>query len=308
MKLFCFVGAPASGKSRRANELFDQLKQNAVIIERDELREILTGKKRTHYRFTKANERLVTDAQVALIHKAVEAKRHIIISDTNFQDGTFQMLRGIAKDIGYEFVVVDMFTDFISSPHLSYLHDFSTRGQLEVYRSILIGRDLGREHTVGEKTIDRFIGIMEEYYGIVKASPNPELPRAIMVDIDGTLAHMHGRSPYDGTKMLTDTVDEHVLETINLYRNAGYKIIIVTGRHQLQVTIEWLKLHNIEYDDIFSRGEEDRRPDHIVKEEIYFNQIQPKYCAQLVLDDRGQVVRMWRSIGIKCYQVENTVV
>lgn len=308
MKLFCFVGAPASGKSYQAKKLYETLKQNAVIIERDELREILTGKPRTQYRFTKDNEKLVTEAQIALIHKAVDAKRHIIIPDTNFLTGTFQMLRDIAKEIGYEFVVVDMFTDFIHTPEFAYVQDFSTRGQLEVYRTILNRRDVGREHSVGERVIDRFIGIMQEHYGIVKASPNPELPRAIMVDIDGTLAHMHGRSPYDGTKMMSDTVDEHVLETINLYRSAGYKIIIVTGRYQLQVTIDWLKMNNIEYDDIFSRGEEDRRPDHVVKEEIYFNHIQPKYNARVVFDDRGQVVRMWRSIGIKCYQVEHNEV
>lgn len=308
MKFYCFVGAPASGKSTKARELFEKLKQNAVIIERDELRELLTGKSRSHYRFTTDNENLVSNAQLAIIQNAVAANRHIIIPDTNFSVGTFEMLKNTAKQIGYDFVIIDMFSDFLTTPGNEYLHDFSTRGQLEVYRTFLLRRDLGREHTVGVHVIDRFITLMQDHYGIVKAEPNPELPPAILVDVDGTLAHMHGRSPYDGSKMLTDTVDEHVLNTINMYREKGYKVIIVTGRFQIDVTIEWLKLNNIQYDDIYHRGENDRRPDHIVKEEIYFNDIQPKYNVQLVLDDRGQVVRMWRSLGIKCYQVENNEV
>lgn len=306
MKLFCFVGAPGSGKSTRAVELFEKLKQNAIIIERDEVREMLTGKPRNQYRFTKENEDLISDAQVALIKKGAEAKRHIIISDTNLSESRITMLKNIAKEIGYEFVIVDMFLDFLSNnPQYA---DFSTRAQIEIYRTRILKQDLTRTFTVGEQVIDRFIDLMHKRYGITKAEPDESLPKAIVVDIDGTLAHMYNRSPYDGSKMMTDTVDPHVLETINLYRSAGYKVIVVTGRFQREVTIEWLDVNGICYDAIYSRDVGDRRPDHVVKEEIYFTELQPQYCVKLILDDRGQVVRMWRALGLKCYQVENTEV
>ena len=36
--------------------------------------------------------------------------------------------------------------------------------------------------------------------------------KAIIVDIDGTLAHMTGRSPYDYTQVHTDVVDPIISE------------------------------------------------------------------------------------------------
>jgi hypothetical protein len=47
----------------------------------------------------------------------------------------------------------------------------------------------------------------------------------------------------------------------------------------------------------------DDRKDSLVKEEIYNNNIAPKYNVFLVLDDRDQVVKFWRSKGLQCWQV-----
>ena len=47
----------------------------------------------------------------------------------------------------------------------------------------------------------------------------------------------------------------------------------------------------------------DNRKDSIIKEEIYRNLIEPNYNIEFVLDDRNQVVDMWRRIGLTCLQV-----
>jgi hypothetical protein len=47
----------------------------------------------------------------------------------------------------------------------------------------------------------------------------------------------------------------------------------------------------------------DHRPDWIVKKEIYNNLISKEFDVKLVFDDRQQVVDMWRSIGLTCFQV-----
>ena len=53
------------------------------------------------------------------------------------------------------------------------------------------------------------------------------------------------------------------------------------------------------------RQEGDYRPDYEVKLEIYENYIVPLgYHIDFALDDRNQIVDMWRSIGIKTLQVE----
>jgi len=47
----------------------------------------------------------------------------------------------------------------------------------------------------------------------------------------------------------------------------------------------------------------DSRKDSIVKREIFEEHIKGKYRIQFVLDDRNQVVEMWRQLGLTCLQV-----
>ena len=51
------------------------------------------------------------------------------------------------------------------------------------------------------------------------------------------------------------------------------------------------------------RNTADTRKDSIIKKEIYDAHIKDKYYIELVLDDRDQVVRLWRSLGLPTFQV-----
>jgi hypothetical protein len=51
------------------------------------------------------------------------------------------------------------------------------------------------------------------------------------------------------------------------------------------------------------RAEGDTRKDSIIKEEIYRAEIENKYNVLFVLDDRNQVVELWRRLGLTCLQV-----
>lgn len=127
---------------------------------------------------------------------------------------------------------------------------------------------------------------------------------AIIVDIDGTLAHMNGRKPYEWSKVGTDIVDETIKSLISLI-NHKYKIILLSGRDGVcrPETEQWLKVNNVYYDELFMRDVNDNRKDSIIKLELFNNHIKDNYDIQFVLDDRNQVVEMWRSIGLKCFQV-----
>lgn len=50
------------------------------------------------------------------------------------------------------------------------------------------------------------------------------------------------------------------------------------------------------------RKDGDFRKDSIVKEEIYREWIEPFHEVLFCIDDRKQVVDMWRSIGLTCLQ------
>jgi len=131
-------------------------------------------------------------------------------------------------------------------------------------------------------------------------------PTAIMVDIDGTLAHMDGRSPYDPTKYHTDKVDEGIRQLVELYHeHTHYTIIIMSGRNDTyeDTTVKWLTDNGVFYDLIYMRPASDKREDSIVKLELYEKYVKPKYEVRFVLDDRNRVVKMWRNNGLKCLQV-----
>ena len=70
----------------------------------------------------------------------------------------------------------------------------------------------------------------------------------------------------------------------------------------------WLTSHligaSIRYTPLlFMRGYGNHQRDDIVKEELYTKNVKPYYDVELVIDDRQQVVDMWRKLGLTCWQV-----
>jgi hypothetical protein len=123
---------------------------------------------------------------------------------------------------------------------------------------------------------------------------------AIIVDIDGTLGNMANRSPYDLSKVIDDRVRSHIRTLVNVYAQAGYEIIIVSGREDSckQDTEKWLYTHDVTFDELHMRKATDNRKDYIIKNEIYKSFIEPNYNIHLVVDDRPQVIREWRRLGL----------
>ena len=64
-------------------------------------------------------------------------------------------------------------------------------------------------------------------------------------------------------------------------------------------------INGVKFIDLLMRKDNDDRKDSIVKKEIYDNEILGKYNVLFVLDDRDQVVKLWRSLGLVCLQVAN---
>ena len=150
-----------------------------------------------------------------------------------------------------------------------------------------------------------------------------EKQKAIIVDVDGTLADMRGiRGPFEWDKVHLDRPHQDIIKMVQHfacvetytgeYYDDGdeiteyrYKIIITTGRDGVceEATKQWLKDHEVPYDDFYIRKAGDFRKDNIIKSEIYMDHIRPKYDVKYVIDDRDQVVEMWRSLGLRVLQV-----
>ncbi|MDA4129255.1 MAG: hypothetical protein OK457_00645 [Thaumarchaeota archaeon] len=160
---------------------------------------------------------------------------------------------------------------------------------------------------VGRAVIER----MALFAGLISFQP---WDRLVLVDMDGTLADCSHRLPlisdgnhdWDGFERLAlaDAPRQSIIELVNILWSWGYKILIVSGRQIDRAgenTITWLRKYDIQFEHIFMRNGGDTRQDVIVKQEILDKL--PKNQIHYVLDDRNQVVDMWRKNGLTCLQV-----
>ncbi len=134
------------------------------------------------------------------------------------------------------------------------------------------------------------------------------LPKAILCDIDGTLALLGNRDRYDPTTG-EDLLNHPIANILKVYDNQNLfpiDLVLISGREDKyrDITQKWLQKHGItHYKNLYMRKTGDFRKDYIIKKELFDLYIKGKYDVLFVLDDRDQVVKMWREIGLTCLQV-----
>jgi hypothetical protein len=89
------------------------------------------------------------------------------------------------------------------------------------------------------------------------------MQKAVIVDIDGTVANRTNRDPYDYSKVLDDAPKPDVIEVVSSLWKAGHKIIFVTARDDscYDDTFEWLRLHCPPFMKLYMRKTGDNRND-----------------------------------------------
>jgi hypothetical protein len=139
------------------------------------------------------------------------------------------------------------------------------------------------------------------------AERDSERKSAWIVDLDGTLAVRGDRGSYDWRRVGEDQPNFAVVIAVQAIalHPAIDVILAISGRDErsrLATTI-WMRSHDVPFDELIMRPAHDVRPDHVVKEHLYSDRIEPRFSVLGVFDDRDQVVAMWRRIGLPCFQV-----
>jgi len=132
------------------------------------------------------------------------------------------------------------------------------------------------------------------------------LPKAIICDLDGTLALINNRNPFDASTCADDELNTPVANTLKAFAKEDYKILLVSGREDRfrEQTVEFLEKYDIPYHKLWMRQAKDYRKDSIIKLELFEAEIRNKYFIEFVLDDRDQVVELWRKeLKLPCFQV-----
>lgn len=299
-KIIVLQGPPACGKSTKAMELLNKYgSDKAVIVCRDSIRESCG-----EY-WVPSRENYISDVEEFTVKNALARDLIPIIDATNLNPKTIAKWKKLAEDCRVEIEWIEV---------------------VEPYKEAL-KRDSNpdRKRPVGKKVLRNFY---MKYYPDLIASPSddremieftPSKPKAIIVDIDGTVALRDNRSPFDYEKVYTDKVDHRMAHLLKrLIGDCDYNVFFVTGREDIgncrQKTSDWLNDNvyplcghdgflPVDNWKLLMRAEGDHRSDDIVKKEIYENRIAPWYDVVIVFDDRDKVVKMWRDLGLLCGQV-----
>lgn len=283
-KLLALKGLPASGKSTAAKLLEAQ---GWVRTNKDTIRAEMFPN------YSRKDEKKVVRERNRQILEAIYNKKNVVVDDTNLNPVHIKELSNIARQNGVDFEVDDSF--------------------LDVPLWECIERDSKREGSarVGEQVIR---SMYHQYIKTPKTALkyDPSLPMAIICDIDGTLAHMVNRSPFDWHKVGSDVVDEGVAHLLDAVGYINYAtVFLFSGRDEVcrPETEEWLERHDIDYHELYMRRSDHKDEngnqvnDRIVKREMLEKYIIGKYNVLFVVDDRPSVCRMWRDeFGLKVLQ------
>jgi hypothetical protein len=234
-----------------------------------------------------------------LIEALLDGK-HVIVDDTNLNDRPVERIKNVVRKFN---------TDHNQQVQVEIK-------EMNVSLEECLERDKSRDKKVGDEVIlkmhrqhiikDSGVGPKHDKKHPMYRAQAPFLPKAIICDLDGTLCLMNGRSPFDASRCDEDLPNIPVVNMVKNYHQLGYKIILASGREDTfkPQTMAWLERYGITYEMLIMRAARDFRKDAIIKKEIFTNHIEGKYFVELVLDDRNQVVDLWRNdLQLPCFQV-----
>jgi predicted kinase len=277
------IGLPGSGKSTWALEQVRKSKGKVKRVNKDSLRAMVDGGV-----WSKKNEKFIVTLRDFTVGIALADGCDVIVDDTNFDPSHEVALRRIAGIYNADFRRVDF---------------------RDVPLEVCIERDLKRAESVGADVIKK----MWRQYLKPPLRPYVEgRPGIYLCDIDGTLADISHRSPYDTAKCLDDDLNLHVADLIKTLKKQGENVVYFSGRSDKfrRQTGEWLWKHGLLVAEdegrecLFMRQDGDNRKDSVVKRALFENHIEGRYNVKGIIDDRPQVIRMWRyELGLPVFDV-----
>lgn len=291
-------GLPASGKTTAALDLVRTSEARVRRVNLDLLRLMLDDNDGS-VRHGRDHEDVVLATQDAAILAAVDAGFDVVIDNTHLVPRLPGRYKRLLASRDVKFAVIDC---------------------TDVSVEECVRRDSDRAGTVGEQQIrgmhERMVSVRKSGWRLTADwlndrpvvrpyVPTGTLPPAVLCDIDGTLAHHQNRGPFEMEKCETDLLDEEVARILALCNRADDWVVLLSGRQSefREHTERWLKANGVVYDELWMRAEGDRRPDDVVKSELFDAHVRDRFDVRFVLDDRARVVALWRRLGLRCWQV-----
>jgi predicted kinase len=304
------VGAPGAGKTSWAHE--EVTRRGLHEVQRVSLDDLLTmAYGRASGELTSNDLKLAQRILISTVRQIVESGRDVIVDNTHLSTRFPSSVRDELGD-GHHYQIKD-FTDVPLETCI--LRD---RYRAEADPHAYVGRDaVAKMHAKGVTLRARFGGPgmplwadeLNQSDGIEPYEPDKRLPKALIVDIDGTLALHVNRGPYDTSRYETDELERRlarILSDLHDIAADGYYLLLLTGRYEEHraVTSSWLSDNRFSYDELHMRSDGDHRRDNVIKLELFDKHVRDRFNVIAAFDDRDRVVRLWRRLGLLTCQVQ----
>ena len=296
-KLLILVGAPGSGKSTFAR-YFLRTEDNWIRVNRDDFRLMQFGDSLMIPFYEERISKMVEASVLTLL----KSDTNVIIDATNTLLRTIQdMIHTYTEYADISFKVFDLPVDELVK---RCDKRYEETGKF-ISKSVVERNVANLKHTLEKfdfAPIPRKVQVATTSY----ATQDKNLPKAVICDLDGTLSLLNGRDPYNAATCDNDLLNEPVAAALKMAKQRGYQVILLSGREDKfrEPTMRFLDKHQIDYDLLLMRTSNDFRKDNIIKRELFEGEIQGKYFVEFLLDDRNQVVDMWRKdLHLPCFQV-----
>lgn len=296
--LTVMIGISGSGKSTFAKRVYDANPKTTLIVNRDKIRELLFG-----YTESTINEyyvrpdmfsceKEVTKFEDILIKQGLQDQKNVIVDATHLRAKYLNRFKDFNVQVDYVPLEVDLKTcQERAKNRIRSVDAGIVEKQHKAFRNLFKYTDF-----------QSYIPSTEDVQTYVYSKDKED---CVIFDIDGTLAKMDGRSPFDWSRVEEDELNMPVYTAYLAHKALGNKIVICTGRDGVCATEtkSWLSGYEIEYDEFHIREVNDCRKDYLIKEEIW-KDINSRYNIVCIYDDRDQVVHHARSLGIAVFQVD----
>lgn len=299
-KLIILQGPPTSGKSTFAKQ-YKTYHPETVIVSLDKYREA-----REVYWLPK-EENKITNLEKLETEIALTQGLDVIVDDTNLNQKYLRKWYDIAQKYKAQLEIKSFYVPFKEACQRALnpdrKHEISKHELKKFWRKYFPDKlDEESRQTIEHKRIEI----------------NKRMPKCILCDLDGTVAWMQNRSPYNYTEVSNDKADPRMVQLLEQFLKDGVHVIFLSGRTDdgncRQHTHDWIVNHikgsqkykwfkKVDNFKLLMRKKGDYRPDETIKSELYVENIKDKYDVMCVFDDRNKVVNMWRELGMLCCQV-----
>lgn len=307
MKLTILVGPCGAGKSTYCEGMFSDIdnKDSLIRISQDD-----RGKQ-----------------HMQDFHDAIQQEKNIVVDRMGFSKEQRSRYIIPARKAGYEIHIVVFHVPrstcferiMARKDHPTINGKFTNPLKSDLF-------DLNEKQRQANSALDTFFTKYErvedtEADKVTRLGWDNKKDSAIICDLDGTLCNIDHRLHYvknaDKKKRRWDLFNKtipddklnawcaNLINQMNITDFAfSNDIILCSGRvdSSRKDTVEWLEKYNIQYSHLFMRHRSDFRQDAIIKEIILDFEILPRYKVLFCIDDRQQVVDMWRKRGLVCLQ------